>query len=359
MGSASKKRCQVGKSCGASCIQRSKFCLMGLSQNISKGANNVVSVIKSASPGTMANDFLTEIVDEKIENEGISKQVGNKNYNWDDSKGPNSKRLGDGQYGVVDLDKSSGHVVKRGSIGLEEVELLDKLASKNLGPKVHAAEVDGKGFEANTKVGRIAMDLVPGKPIGFNRKPDAIVGGEKVSDAFWKARAELHRLGVAHNDMHPGNAIIDKNGNARFIDLGLGQNSSKAALAEALGAFSGPILSFLRRGDLVKGAKGGGDWQVLRWASTGGKLLAKAMSATATQADKDALAQKAPILNKIMRNFFKVSSEMAKDGYTVPEISALVSHGIRSSNRSFTQGVWGKITEDQISKYINMLYDGV
>lgn len=359
MTSVSKKRCQVGKSCGASCIQRSKFCQVDLSTDIASGASKVSSSIQTGGSASGTANFLVELVDEEIENQGISKQFGDKDYNWDTSRGPNSKRLGSGQYGVVDLDKSTGHVVKRGNIGSEEVDLLNRMSQNNLGPKVYAAEVDGKGYEPNSKIGRIAMDAVPGKTIGFKRAPDAQIGGERVSDAFWKARAEVHRMGIAHNDMHPGNAIVDKNGKARFIDMGLGQGLPKAALAEALGAFSGPILSFLRKGDLVKGAKGDGDWQVLRWSGTGGKLLEKAMSAKATAADKEALAQRAPVLNKIMGNFFRVSAEMAKDGYTVQEISALVAHGIRSSNRSYKQGVWGKISDEQVSKYINMLYEGV
>lgn len=358
MSSATRKKCQVGKSCGASCIVRSKLCLIDLSNQISNGVKRVTSSVKKNKTSGFGS-FLSEVVDEEIANKGVSNQVGDKSYNWDNSKGKGSKKLGEGQYGVVTMDPVTGHVVKRGNIGPEEVNLLDILSGKGLGPKVFAAEVDGIGSERNTKFGRIAMSKVEGKPIGFNRAPDAKIGGERVSDIFWRARAEIHRIGIAHNDMHPGNVLSDKLGKGRFVDLGLGQNSPKAALAEALGAFSGPILHHLRKGDLVKGAKGDGDWQVLRWASTGGKLLAKAMDAKATQADKDALAQRAPVLNKIMGNFFKVSAEMAKDGFTIQEISSLVAHGIRSSNRSFTQGAWNKITNEQVKKYIDLLYDGV
>jgi hypothetical protein len=325
---------------------------------VSSSVNKVASTVKGATSGD-TNGFLSELVDERIADEGVSKQVGDKRYNWGATADGKGKIIGDGQYGVVSLDPSTGNVVKRGSLGREEVGLIAELGKRDLGPKVVAAQVDGDGLEPKSKLGRIAMTMVEGTAIGKNREPDSKIGGINVSDAFWKARAEVHRLGIAHNDMHMGNVIVDKTGKARFVDLGLGQKSPKAALAEALGAFASPIIPLLRRGDLVKGADGEGDWQVVRWKGSGGKLLQRALSAGATQADKDALTQRAPVLSRVMGNFFKVSAEMARDGFSVQEISALVAHGIRSSDASYKKGVWAKITDDQVSKYISMLYEGV
>jgi len=299
--------------------------------------------------------------DGSILEKGITKEFGNKSYRWEDSYGSGSKLLGRGAFGTVLQEPSKGNAIKRGEIGENEAELLSRLGKVDLGPKVLAAQLDGAGYHKDTKLGRVAMTIVPGKPVG-GRQPETEVGGVKISDAYWIARANLHRMGIAHNDMHIDNVFVDSNGKGRFVDMGLAQDSPKAALAEAMGAFTKPQGSMVTRG---REAAGQGDWQVRRWDGTGGPLLNKVedslyrgQTGEARKAQTD-LETKAPVLSRVRDNKAAVMFQMQRDGFTKDDIATIMDHGIRSPLSTYEQGVWGKMTNDQARKYIDLLYEGV
>jgi hypothetical protein len=259
--------------------------------------------------------------------------------------------LGGGTYGTAILGKN-GDVVKRGEIGQNEVAITDKVGKLGLGPRIISAELDGPGvFDAKNSKGRIAMTKVEGKPIG-DRKADDEVNGVKVADAYWTARAQLHRAGIAHNDMHIDNVLIDNKGKARFVDLGVSQDNPKAAFAEAMGAFDPPKGAVKSR---VKGAKGKGDFQARRFDGTAGPLL--------TQAQKTGnlkeLETKAPVAARVLNNMTSLQNRMLKDGYTRDDIATIMDHGVRNNDSTYNKGVWGKISNEQAIEYIGILYDGI
>lgn len=173
------------------------------------------------SSETKKSRLLADKVDNKITKNGVSSERGEKNYDWEASKGAGSKFIGEGVHGTVTREGVSGNIVKRGRIGGQEVLALEKVSKLDLGPKLIAAQEDGpvgpKGYGA--RIGRVAMTLVPGEPIGLERGPGDKIGGQRVADAYWRARAELHRASVAHNDMHISNILVDSNGKGRFVDL--------------------------------------------------------------------------------------------------------------------------------------------
>ena len=187
------------------------------------------------------------------------------------------------------------------------------------------------------------MTLLPGEEIGKNRNPDDRIGGQRVADSYWRARADLHRAGIAHNDMHMSNVIVDGQGKSRFIDFGMSQNNIKAALSEALGAFS-------RNPET-------GDWHTKIWKGNGGgilqKLLEKSNSVNASTFDK------APVLGRVWDNYGKVLARMRKDGFSDFEISLVVDNGIQRTSGSYETGVWKKMPDFLAEKYIEMLYEGV
>lgn len=296
-------------------------------------------------------------------NKGISRELGNKSYRWEDSYGSGSTLLGRGAYGTVLREPNKGNAIKRGEVGKIEADLIDRLGKVDLGPKLLAAQLDGDSqYNPGTKIGRVAMSVVAGSPIG-SKAPDKEIGGVKVSDAYWVARAKLHRMGIAHNDMHIENVLVDRKGQARFVDMGLAQDSPKAALAEAMGAFSPPSRAVANRG---RGAAGQGDWQVRRWEGTGGQLLNRYElelnygkgRGDANSAQKE-LEAKAPVLARIHDNKGAVQYEMKRDGFTLDDIATVIDHGIRSPMETYEQGVWAKMTNEQAQKYISILYEGV
>ena len=61
----------------------------------------------------------------------------------------------------------------------------------------------------------------------------------EIYDKVFRARREMHRQGIVHNDMHGGNIKVDEDGNLQIIDLGLAEENPLAALFEGLGGISG------------------------------------------------------------------------------------------------------------------------
>jgi hypothetical protein len=310
-------------------------------------------ILTGASRRTRVKREDSKDIDAKLANEPLDR-VGDKKYDgWADSYASGSKVLGAGSFGTAIRHSDKKTVVKRGDVSSTEPELIKRVGDADLGPKLIAADLDGPGREPTSGVdvrrGRLAMGFVPGTPIG-KKKPERLVGGVKVADAYWKARADLHRLGIAHNDMHIENVLIDKTGKGRFVDMGLAQGSPKAALAEAMGAFE-PI-----RGTVKKSRQGRtpGDWQVKRWEGTGGGLLGNSTTSGLRE-----LQKKAPLLARVRENKNAVQFALKKRGFTDQEISDIINHGIRSPMSSYNKGVWSKLTDQDALDLINMLYEGV
>ena len=275
---------------------------------------------------------------------------------WDETTGTGAKKLGQGSYGTVMKSKDGTYAVKRGDISDTEAKLIQKLGDADLGPKLIAADVDGPGYNGapgvNNRRGRIAMSVVPGSPIG-TKKPDKEIGGVKVADAYWKARADLHRMGIAHNDMHIDNVLIDRKGKGRFVDMGLAQDNPKAAFAEAMGAFEKPRGAMVTR---AAGVQGQGDWQVRRWDGTAGRLLS---AAHGNEPSRRELERRAPIAARVLDNKNALQFRMQKDGYSKDDIATIMDHGLRNDPSTYSQGVWQRVSDDQAREYINILYDGV
>jgi len=303
-----------------------------------------------------AKDFDSDLTKNKLTREGDKKFSG-----WDDSYGSGAKKLGEGSYGSVVKNKD-GTVIKRGDVSTDEAKIMKQLEGKDLVPKLVAADINGPGLNSHRAVdirrGRIAMGLIPGEPVG-DRKPEEKVGGVPVADAYWKARAELHRNGVAHNDMHIENVLVDDKGKGRFVDMGLAQSSPKAALAEALGVFHGENVG--KPGMPPVGSSGRGDWQVVRYEGTGGRLLENADTerGKGRAAAIKELREKAPLASKVFDNKSKAVDELKRIGLTNDEIASIMDHGIRNSMTTYSEGPWAKLSNEQAQSVINTLYEGV
>ena len=401
-----RKKCVVGKNCGGSCINRQKICQMELKpsyqlllRQVAYVAKNYKSEAKSEETpqallakakedyARIMRDQQNLLKDNKIkeamernpslkeaaarvgkyakEVEGPPKvqsaTVGTRiargdakkfdedlatkelekigpTVNWGESKESGSKVLGSGAYGTVVKTPDGKEAHKRGDLGEEEATVLKKVGEAGIGPKFFGAEINGPGRRDNTRKGRIAMEALDAKPIG-EHPPDFIIAGKKASDIYWETRAAVHRLGIQHGDMHHENVLVDKNGKGKIIDMGVAKDNPKAALSEALGIGST-----------------GGDWQVGRWKSTGGMLLSDVEAGSKPQKE---LAEKAPLLAKVLDNKTKVEAEMQKMGLSPSEIREIGETQIRSNNKVYESGAFTKIDNEQAMRLINMLYEGV
>ena len=288
-------------------------------------------------------------IDRAVESD-LTGRAGKENYDWGNSLKEDAKVLGQGAYGTAILG-SNGDVVKRGEIGQDETRLIQRAGELGVGPKVISAELDGPAdYTPGASKGRIAMTLVEGEPIG-NRT------GPEISNAYWEARAKLHRGGIAHNDMHIENVLVGSDGKGRFVDMGMAQENPKAALAEAFGTFSKPLPGTVksRRRD---GSTGDGDWQARRYGNIGGKLLEKSEKTNSPAAIKQ-LEQDHPNAARVYANRSAAINRMKRMGLTDQEITDIMFHGIRSKDSSFEKGAMGKLTNDQAKQIIEVLYDGI
>ena len=201
---------------------------------------------------------------------------------FDLSENNREQEIGSGAFGTVYLSEEfdtpggrSQAIIKTGDIGRDELEALFLMKDNPAFPSLINAEFEspfkhqstaynnpfGRESQAADSKGRY---FVPGEQSDFERKfvtargtyamsmahgesvSDVLYGAseytqQKVTDNFWDARADLHKAGIAHGDMHGGNVFVDQDESdlpVTILDLGLAQVSKLAALQEAFGGVS-------------------------------------------------------------------------------------------------------------------------
>jgi hypothetical protein len=331
------------------------------------------------SPATGNTRYARNDAVDSDRNLGKVLRVGDKNYNgWKDSYGSGSQKVGEGSFGTV-IRNPDGTFVKRGAVSSTEAQLIKRMGEANLGPKLIAADINGKheymdAKGVNMRDGRIAMTAVAGSPMG-QVNPYVRRAGEFVPNIYWKAMADMHRLGIAHNDAHIDNILIDDKGKGRWVDLGLAQSSPKAALAEALGTFKPPVgkpsggtresstpksptpKSSNKSSNYYSSGFDTGNWQTRRWAATGIQTLESYQNQPAKLRQ---FKKEMPVLGKIVDNLGGVNSTLReKYGMSNQDVADIYAHGIRSPLSSYTKGVWAKMTDQQAQELLNQLYEGV
>ena len=153
------------------------------------------------------------------------------------------KELGEGAYGAV-KETAEGTVIKEGFIGKNEIAVQQRLDGVDGVPKVidHAYTSAPQQGRNGDRKGFVEMEKARGKDLMSQQmKLDnpAVKGDNatKIQNEYLRLRADIHRRGVAHGDMHEGNVTWDGK-KMGVIDFGLSKTGYKAALNEALGTFS-------------------------------------------------------------------------------------------------------------------------
>jgi predicted Ser/Thr protein kinase len=280
-----------------------------------------------------------------------------KDYDWSQSYESGAKSLGAGSFGSVMVSKPPpALVVKRGEVSESEVRILEKLNGKDISPRLVSAEIDklhrgSREGDIDFYPGRVAMTRVPGKAVeDFNEYDPAYgtkVGNTTLGDAYFFLRKKLHESGVAHNDAHIQNVIVDDKGKARFIDFGLSQDDPRAALSEAMGILADRRL--LPQGVLLKRPldEHSGDRQGRKFKPYTLPMNELLKGGTGTN------------LEKIVRNRTKVYAELAKLGLSKDEIAELVVHELNQPISSYNKGAWSKVSKEDAMRIIPLLYEGV
>jgi hypothetical protein len=262
-------------------------------------------------------------------------------YSWETNArtGANGKK---GGFGSVLFEGDA--VVKRGDIGEKELEIIRKAGEIGIGPELIYGEI-GKRKEMFGPIsihdGRVAMTRVQGQELGSFASPKDKVGDSTAGDTFWRARALLHRAGIAHNDCHGGNIIVSERGVPKFVDFGVSQDNPKAALSEAFGGIVNRTV--IPPGAVIKGG--------IRSDVQASKVKVSGIGSPP--------AEQPVSLKRIYSNLTAVKAHLKKLGMTNDEIAEVMATGIRNPESRYNQGGWGKITNEEAQKIIGMLYDGL
>ena len=302
---------------------------------------------KVNSAGLSYEEKIAAILDSNIEKSNHLRQGDPKYDGWGRTFSEKAKVLGSGMYGTAILSPD-GEVIKRGVISRTEAAIVDKVGRADLGPKLIAADI-GEPARIKSRVvdlseGRIAMTKVEGDTLGVLTNY-----GRVRTDAYWKARADLHRMGIAHNDMHGGNVLVDEKGKGRFVDMGLAQDNPKAALVEALGAFPGP-----------KGKSA--DPTFSSWGP-GGNLIADVERKYNTPRERENylefLKEDAPLAYKAYTNKEKAIEKLRSFGVDGVDLDKVLTTKTSTREEKYKEGVWAKLSDTQAMEVINTLYEGI
>ncbi len=156
--------------------------------------------------------------------------------------------LNEGAFGQTYLTDDN-KVIKHGMFGENELLSLAKLKDVKGVPNLVNARFDtafgeGQGSDRWAE-GTYAMDVVPGEPIADFWDSGEIKSPKEALEQIWRLRGDMHKAGIAHNDMHGANILWDEeNQQASLVDFGLAQNGNMEALMEALSGINGSDMPF-------------------------------------------------------------------------------------------------------------------
>lgn len=182
------KNCTIGANCKNSCIEKSKDCIVDTTKSKAK-ISTAVSKLKVEKP-----------------------------------KGPKpGDLLGRGAFGSVTLNKD-GTVTKTFNKAISEKSFNNELAFQNIAAKAGLAP-KLLGYKA----GSFIMERANGKvATEYDQVTRRLIATKTI-----EALKELHKVGVAHNDVHPGNVFYDeKTKKVQLIDFGMASNKKSDVFAE-------------------------------------------------------------------------------------------------------------------------------
>lgn len=272
-----RKRCRKGKSCGATCIHSQNLCIVDLpwvsapisqmrngvqnratdSTKSLKGAPEFKPPAEPPSHGKVEdiNKVLDSLANGKVTD--VEGAVKADKVNWRSGLGEGAVFGGAGAFGAFMMvppdnlargiaeEFPKGVGIKYGTIKPSEVALLKEIGETGAGPKVIAARYEDKPRNSGRN-GVIAMERIPGKTL--RKLWDAQeISRDDLSAGYIQGMAKLHRAGIAHNDAHFSNAIIQPDGKLKFIDFGGSSKDYKDVFEEmrkTLGADKGPVYGF-------------------------------------------------------------------------------------------------------------------
>ena len=248
-----------------------------------------------------------------------------------DLNDPNAVAMASGSMGAVYETKGPPPgILKVGKIGQYEAEALGRLSKTGVAPEFHGVSYEGTprrvdygyGNHVQEISGSIAMSKMKGTALDeadFKNEAER----EALNRAYIQARKAIHTNGVAHNDMHSGNAFVRDDGSVGLIDFGLAQVGYKYALIEAMGAADGYDFQY---SGLTKGGWFGEDPVFNMYGKT----------------------------NQTLSDNYRAAKEYMKNQFNI-DWKGLE---IRSTDANIALNPVNNMTDDQIKEVLDILYRG-
>jgi tRNA A-37 threonylcarbamoyl transferase component Bud32 len=371
------RSCKIGKSCGSTCINRGKECVKELY------IPGIVSGLKAVANKLSIKSYrISEILDElgedapegsvtasdsstsdseassssgafyaRLAKDDIDQTVPHPYFgevDWDEVKSKIDSRsfLGRGAYGKV-FAIDDDRVAKVGQISEEEALLTKEIGDLGVGPKVYGYRI-GKSW--NSELGVMVLERMKGKPIS-KLDPDKDYdspGMDEARESYWAARAKLHRAGIAHQDMHDDNVMMNGK-RVRIIDFGLAKKSYGLALVEASQVFGSKFFAFKEAADMA-----------MRMSS---ETYLRPWSGSQGLNDRDSgYIPPTGNLEKMSRNWYSMKNYLGQEtGDAVATEKFLARKKISSTDLLdfyLPTSVQGRV-EEISKKALEILYDGV
>lgn len=244
------------------------------------------------------------------------------------------KDLGKGNMGQVTLtDGPLPGILKKGKIGQYEAEALARLQGTGVAPEFYGVQftppykpLRSYGLHVLDQDGYISMSKMKGDTfynVDINSKSES--ERQAIERSLIQARKVIHQNGVAHNDMHYGNAFLRPDGTVGIIDYGLAQVGYKFALIEAMASVS----------------EFGNDPSFEKYYQYG------------------TFSRNSPSFTRLVQNRRKAKEYLESVGLTWGEdYDFNIPKNIRSSEKMVAESPLADLSDDQIKKALDILYEG-
>jgi len=156
--------------------------------------------------------------------------------------------IGRGAHGVVfqarDVKLNRAVAIKclYGTAGDDRVEAVLREA-RNLARINHPGIAAIYAVSSRPEAPFIVMELVEGRPITDALAQRPLAEQVKAFSQVLAAVAELHRRGVVHHDLKPGNILVDSDGRAKLLDFGIAHAPGTSGRVEGTPAYLAPEQS--------------------------------------------------------------------------------------------------------------------